>query len=294
MTRRLSLEFEIYAAYIRVKESDQRRLCTVRERRNLVQVSCLAQSWRSRACHLGRPSKLCEEANPDLAPTLLVGYKANNEGTACYERAARRWFKRTTPEVDAVTAAPARAFGVGATPPENRYDDDDEVTPVPVKDVARIIGKGGSRIRELRDSSGAHIWVKKDDADNYFETKIKLSDPEEACRKARELIDAIVHPSEEPACSSKSEEPPSLLDWDKLLAKSDEDAKKRWASLAPIIKNFRLWHCCCQPSFTSAASLFRGRRLPRSSRWWFPAGKMLKLRPCLLRRRWPSRQTTTM
>ncbi|KAH7954723.1 hypothetical protein HPB49_021312 [Dermacentor silvarum] len=36
-----------------VKESDQRRLCTVRERRNLVQVSCLAQSWRIRACHLG-------------------------------------------------------------------------------------------------------------------------------------------------------------------------------------------------------------------------------------------------
>ncbi|KAH7966192.1 hypothetical protein HPB49_014230 [Dermacentor silvarum] len=41
-------------------------------------------------------------------------------------RAARRWFKRTTPEVDAVTAAPARAFGVGATPPENRYDDGDD------------------------------------------------------------------------------------------------------------------------------------------------------------------------
>ncbi|KAH7981570.1 hypothetical protein HPB49_025554 [Dermacentor silvarum] len=70
----------------------------------------------------GRPSKLCEETNLDWAPTLLLGYKANNEGTARYERAARRWFKRTTPEVDAVTTAPARAFGVGATPPENRYD----------------------------------------------------------------------------------------------------------------------------------------------------------------------------
>ncbi|KAH7949995.1 hypothetical protein HPB49_018208 [Dermacentor silvarum] len=44
-----------------VKESDQRRLCTVRERRNLVQVSCLAQSWRSRACHLGDAR---ERSNP--------------------------------------------------------------------------------------------------------------------------------------------------------------------------------------------------------------------------------------
>ncbi|XP_049517454.1 probable ATP-dependent RNA helicase DDX43 isoform X2 [Dermacentor silvarum] len=112
-----------------------------------------------------------------------------------------------------------------------------EVISVPVKDVARIIGRGGSRIRELEDSSGARIWVKRDDAD-YFETKIELSGSEEARRKACELIDAIVHPPEEPACSNKSEEPPPLLDWDKLLARSDEEAKKRWASLAPIVKNF--------------------------------------------------------
>ncbi|XP_049517456.1 probable ATP-dependent RNA helicase DDX43 isoform X2 [Dermacentor silvarum] len=115
---------------------------------------------------------------------------------------------------------------------------DAEVISVPVKDVSRIIGRGGSRIRELQDSSGARIWVKRDDADNYFETKIELSGSEEARRKARELIDAIVHPPEEPACSSKTEEPPPLLDWDKLLARSDEEAKKRWASLAPVIKNF--------------------------------------------------------
>ncbi|KAH7974989.1 hypothetical protein HPB49_022326 [Dermacentor silvarum] len=78
------------------------------------------------------------ETNPDWAPTLLLGQKANNEGTARYERAARRWFKRTTPEVDAVTTAPARAFGVGATPPENRYDDGDDdrtCTDSPLKTV---------------------------------------------------------------------------------------------------------------------------------------------------------------
>ncbi|KAH7978886.1 hypothetical protein HPB49_007231 [Dermacentor silvarum] len=87
---------------------------------------------------LRKPSKLCEETKPNWAPTLLLGYKANNEGTARYERAARRWFKRTTPEVDAVTAAPARAFGVGATPPENRYDDGDDdrtYTDSPLKTV---------------------------------------------------------------------------------------------------------------------------------------------------------------
>ncbi|XP_070386710.1 probable ATP-dependent RNA helicase DDX43 [Dermacentor albipictus] len=117
---------------------------------------------------------------------------------------------------------------------------DSEVITVPVKDVPRIIGRGGSRVRELQNSSGAHISVKKDDGD-YFESKIELSGSEEARRKARELIDAIVHPPEEPACTSKSEEreePRPLVDWAKLRAESDEWAKKRWASLAPITKNF--------------------------------------------------------
>ncbi|XP_037557898.1 probable ATP-dependent RNA helicase DDX43 [Dermacentor silvarum] len=115
---------------------------------------------------------------------------------------------------------------------------DVEVVSVPVQDVAKIIGRGGTRVRELQDASGARISVKKDDTD-YWETKIELSGPEEARRKARELIEAIVQPPLEPACYSKCEEPPRpLLDWDKLLAKSDEEANKRWASLAPIIKNF--------------------------------------------------------
>ncbi|XP_037561108.2 probable ATP-dependent RNA helicase DDX43 [Dermacentor silvarum] len=82
------------------------------------------------------------------------------------------------------------------------------------------------------------MWVKKDDADDDFETKIELSGPEEARRKARELIDVIVHPPEASACSSKCEEPPPLLNCAKLLAKSDEERKKRWDSMAPIIKHF--------------------------------------------------------
>lgn len=127
---------------------------------------------------------------------------------------------------------------------------------VPAKDIARIIGRGGSRIRELQDSSGARIWIKKDDGDNnYFETKVEVSGPEEARRKARELIDAIVNPPEEPACTNKSEEPLPLLDWAKLLAKSDEETKKRWASLAPIVKNFYVEdpRVACMPAAEAAA-----------------------------------------
>lgn len=74
----------------------------------------------------GRPAKLWEEANPDWAPTLLLGYDAKHEGTARYERAARRRFQRTTPQVDVETTAPAGAAGVAATPPENHCDGGDD------------------------------------------------------------------------------------------------------------------------------------------------------------------------
>lgn len=75
---------------------------------------------------VGRPSKLWEETNPDWAPTLLLGYRAKNEGTARYERASRRRSKRATPKVDAETAAPAGASGVTAAPPENRCEGSDD------------------------------------------------------------------------------------------------------------------------------------------------------------------------
>ncbi|KAL1415172.1 hypothetical protein MTO96_029688 [Rhipicephalus appendiculatus] len=108
---------------------------------------------------------------------------------------------------------------------------------VPTKDVGKIIGKGGSRIRELEDSSGARILIRKDDAD-YFDTKVEVRGCEEARRKARELIDEIVHPPELPKCPLRNDEPPPLVDWAALLARSEEERRKRWAALAPIVKNF--------------------------------------------------------
>ncbi|KAL1480020.1 hypothetical protein MTO96_051381 [Rhipicephalus appendiculatus] len=121
-------------------------------------------------------------------------------------------------------ASAGRGRGRGSCDRPNAPRRDSDEFMVPAKDVAKIIGRGGSRIRELQDSSGARIWIRKDDGDNnYFETKVEVSGPEEARRKARELIDAIVHPPEEPACPGKSEEPLPLLDWAKLLAKSDEE-----------------------------------------------------------------------
>ncbi|KAH6946757.1 hypothetical protein HPB50_014879 [Hyalomma asiaticum] len=151
------------------------------------------------------------------------------------------WIEDAYDERDSLGAASGRGRGRGRWNRTNGSRRDSEEFMVPAKDVGRIIGKGGSTIRGLRDTSGARIWIRTDDENNtYFETKVEIAGPEEARRKARELIDEIVHPPEpQPVAStSKVEEPPPLLDWAALLAKSDEETRKRWASLAPIVKNF--------------------------------------------------------
>ncbi|KAL3244436.1 hypothetical protein MRX96_002200 [Rhipicephalus microplus] len=51
----------------------------------------------------------------------------------------------------------------------------------PAKKVAEIIGRGGSGVRELQNSSSAWICIKKNDRENtYYETKVEISGGEEA------------------------------------------------------------------------------------------------------------------
>lgn len=120
---------------------------------------------------------------------------------------------------------------------------------VPAKDIGKIIGKGGSNIRELQDKSGARIHVVRDDEDdggysNSNEGKVKISGTEEVRRKAQRLIEELIYPPDIAARYAKREGDPNeeqaipFIDWAKLLAESDEESKQRWASLPPIIKNF--------------------------------------------------------
>ncbi|XP_077498085.1 putative ATP-dependent RNA helicase DDX43 [Amblyomma americanum] len=123
-----------------------------------------------------------------------------------------------------------------------------EVMVVPPKDIGKIIGKGGSKIRELQDSSGARIKVLRDEDDGGYnsshEAKIELSGPDEARHKAQQLIEELIYPpgtgtrySKREAGSSE-DQPIPFIDWARLIAESDQHQKERWAALAPIIKNF--------------------------------------------------------
>ncbi|KAM7294919.1 putative ATP-dependent RNA helicase DDX53 [Ixodes scapularis] len=75
--------------------------------------------------------------------------------------------------------------------------DDSDVMVVPAKDVGKIIGKGGSKIRELQDSSGARIHILRDDEDDSGrsdEAKIRLTGPSEIRHKAQMLIEELIYP----------------------------------------------------------------------------------------------------
>lgn len=58
------------------------------------------------------------------------------------------------------------------------------------KDVGRIIGRGGSKIRELQDKSGARIQIYKDRS-NGVTTPIELRGSDSAKMKAKSMIEAL-------------------------------------------------------------------------------------------------------
>ncbi|KAL3171032.1 hypothetical protein MRX96_013919 [Rhipicephalus microplus] len=76
-------------------------------------------------------------------------------------------------------------------------DKDTELMVVPAKEIGRIIGKGGSKIRELQDASGARIKVLRDEEEAYGssnEAKIELAGTAEVRRKAQQLIEDLIYP----------------------------------------------------------------------------------------------------
>ncbi|RWS03209.1 putative ATP-dependent RNA helicase DDX43-like protein, partial [Dinothrombium tinctorium] len=113
-------------------------------------------------------------------------------------------------------------------------------------DVGKIIGRGGSTIKELESKSGARIKVIKSNDHFDNETTIELSGTEEQRNKAQSLISDITDGSSR---SSKQFKPlendggftasnTDFVDWEAAINESAEATKRKWASLPPVKKNF--------------------------------------------------------
>lgn len=121
-----------------------------------------------------------------------------------------------------------------------------KIVTVPSNIVGRIIGKGGSKIRELEQDSGAKINI--GDSSGRV-TDITLTGSEDAIIKADGLIDDLIDdkpPSSKNAASSNgsgefmktSETGVEVIDWEKLNSHYEEHQNERWRNLPPIVKDF--------------------------------------------------------
>ncbi|KAG7309274.1 hypothetical protein JYU34_005215 [Plutella xylostella] len=128
-----------------------------------------------------------------------------------------------------------------------------KVISVPSSKVGRIIGKGGSKIRDLEFESDAKIKIGDANGD---ETEITLIGEDSAISKVEDLINDLTKeykPKSEPRQGNlndstgsagsggffkENQEGVQVIDWDRLNSFYDEQQSERWSKLPPIIKDF--------------------------------------------------------
>ncbi|GAB6029850.1 hypothetical protein CHUAL_005559 [Chamberlinius hualienensis] len=115
------------------------------------------------------------------------------------------------------------------------------------RDVGKIIGRGGAKIRELENTSKARIQISKDNND---ESTIKIFGSEEARNTAYGLINDIINETElsnrtfQGSRGGRSNclpvAPPSteFFDWSKAAEDYHHFQKERWEKLPPLKKYF--------------------------------------------------------
>ncbi|CAB3227207.1 unnamed protein product [Arctia plantaginis] len=121
---------------------------------------------------------------------------------------------------------------------------------VPPNKVGRIIGKGGSKIRDLQSESDAKIKIGDTSG---CEADITLIGTDQAIAKAESLINDLIEDYKPPPpkndhvdnSSTRSDEifttnesGVQVVDWEKLNAYHDQEQQDRWAKLPPIVKDF--------------------------------------------------------
>lgn len=131
-----------------------------------------------------------------------------------------------------------------------RQEANKKIISIPSNKVGRVIGKGGSKIRDLEYESEAKIKIGESNGD---ETDITMIGSEAAISKVEGMINDLTEdykptPKQNFSTSTESGESAEffkqsdtgveVIDWEKLNAYYDKHQNDRWNKLPPIIKDF--------------------------------------------------------
>ncbi|EEB19099.1 DEAD box ATP-dependent RNA helicase, putative [Pediculus humanus corporis] len=108
--------------------------------------------------------------------------------------------------------------------------------------IGMIIGKHGSKIKELQEKTGAQIKIGKPCPDDNYLTEVILIGSQNAKTKCNDLINEIIISRNSNVYTYKSshneENSVPFIDWDSLNQKAAIAEAERWVNCPPIIKNF--------------------------------------------------------
>ncbi|XP_028923446.1 probable ATP-dependent RNA helicase DDX43 isoform X3 [Ornithorhynchus anatinus] len=120
--------------------------------------------------------------------------------------------------------------------------------------IGAVIGRGGSKIRELQESSGSKIQIDKGD----YKAEVKIFGNKEAQKKAKSLIDELIKRQEQSSPSERRRKKSSIMqddvdshgspesgsqlrpviDWTSIRENRAKYEAMKWADLPPIKKDF--------------------------------------------------------
>ncbi|XP_076299663.1 putative ATP-dependent RNA helicase DDX43 [Lasioglossum baleicum] len=115
--------------------------------------------------------------------------------------------------------------------------------------VGKLIGKSGTKIRELQEKTNTRIKV--DSSNGDYAADVTITGSAEAQEQAKQLIEELLNDSPYPMSKPVEQHRPqnneqqidfNSFDWSKASQKCDEFQQEKWSHLPPIVKNFYKEH----------------------------------------------------
>lgn len=112
---------------------------------------------------------------------------------------------------------------------------------VDTEQIRRIIGKGGSKIKELQEQTGTRIIIGRGRDEDFGQTTdVTITGDSDGQQRCKQLIEELTSAPKyvAPPPESARRRTPSPIDWEKLMVETKKYEEAKMAALPPLIKDF--------------------------------------------------------